>query len=163
MLVKKTKNGDNSDATLQWNTLKGEGPVPLLKISHAGETEEVQPRLLKDFSSFSPRREFQFAPRVRSCPACLQPATSLLGGRHTEIGSDWLELFRDGSQRYDTIRQSAWCADKRFAESHPVCSQASKLLWDFFFLFPTANLFTEPWSKTCSCLFPASRLPNCSL
>lgn len=127
------KKGDNSEANLQWNTLSGGGPVPLLKISHAGGTEEVQTRLLKDFPSFSPRREFQFAPRVRSCPACPRPATSLVGGRRTEIGSDCLELFRDGSRRYDTICQSAWCGDKRFAESRGVCSQASKLLWGFFY------------------------------
>lgn len=114
----------------QTSTLSGGGPVLLLKISHAGGTEEVQTRLLKDFPSFSPRREFQFAPRVRSCPACPRPATSLLV---EEIGSDCLELFRDGSWRYDTICQSAWCGDKRFAESRGVCSQASKLLWGFFY------------------------------
>lgn len=134
------KKGDNSEANLQWNTLSGGGPVPLLKISHAGGTEEVQTRLLKDFPSFSPRREFQFAPRVRSCPACPRPATSLLGGRRTQIGSDCLELFRDGSRRYDTICQSAWCGDKRFAESRGVCSQASKLLWGFFFYFSNSKL-----------------------
>lgn len=87
-----------------------------------------------------PRREFQFAPRVRSCPACLCPATSLVGGRRTEIGSDCLELFRVGSRHYDTICQSPWRGDKRFAKSHRVCSQASKRLWGFFFFF---------WQETC--------------
>lgn len=50
---------------------------------------------LERLPSFSPCREFQFAPRAWSCSACLCPASGPLGKGIVEIGSN-CSSFKDG-------------------------------------------------------------------
>lgn len=108
----------------------------------AAQTLERLPVLL-------PQQRIPICPESEELPSTSASCNQPRGWRRrTEIGSDCLELFRDGSRRYDTICQSPWRGDKRFAKSHRVCSQASKLLWGLFVFFLTGNLFTEPGRKS---------------